>query len=79
MCSLRQLFADGSLHVFDYPAFARDRFAITQIDVWDGGFQFSDHMAHLQGRHFFFGLPNVWAGNHVRQTLQWFPVAATLR
>jgi sugar phosphate isomerase/epimerase len=38
MYSLRQLFADGSLHAFDYPAFARDKFGITDIDVWDGAF-----------------------------------------
>ena len=38
MYSLRQLFRDGSLHAFDYPAFARDTFGIVDIDVWDGGF-----------------------------------------
>ena len=38
MYSLRQLFQDGSLHAYDYPAFAKKTFGITQIDVWSGGF-----------------------------------------
>ncbi|MCZ6672675.1 MAG: TIM barrel protein [Verrucomicrobia bacterium] len=38
MYSLRFLFKDGSLEVFDYPAFARDTFGITELDVWDGAF-----------------------------------------
>ncbi|MEO0795229.1 MAG: TIM barrel protein [Verrucomicrobiota bacterium] len=38
MYSLRQLFQSGELHALDYPAFAKETFGITKIDVWDGGF-----------------------------------------
>jgi sugar phosphate isomerase/epimerase len=38
MYSLRFLFQDETLEVFDYPAFSRDTFGITEIDVWDGAF-----------------------------------------
>ena len=38
MYSLRFLFQDGSLEVFDYPAFVKKTFGITAIDVWDGAF-----------------------------------------
>jgi sugar phosphate isomerase/epimerase len=38
MYSLRFLFQDGSLSVFDYPAFARKTFGFTEIDIWDGAF-----------------------------------------
>ncbi|MEM0964911.1 MAG: sugar phosphate isomerase/epimerase family protein [Verrucomicrobiota bacterium] len=38
MYSLRQLFQSGELHAFDYPDFAKEKFGITKIDVWDGGF-----------------------------------------
>ncbi|MDA0346215.1 MAG: TIM barrel protein [Verrucomicrobia bacterium] len=38
MYSLRFLFQDGSLSVFDYPAFSRKTFGLTEIDVWDGAF-----------------------------------------
>lgn len=36
MYSLRQLFADGQLSPVDYPAFAREVFGITEIDIWVG-------------------------------------------
>ena len=35
--SLRQPFRSGDLDIMDYPGFARDRFGITDIDVWEGG------------------------------------------
>ena len=35
--SLRQLFGNGTLTAMDYPAFAREKFGITDIDVWEGG------------------------------------------
>ena len=38
MYSLRFHFQNGSLSVFDYPAFARKTFGLTEIDVWDGAF-----------------------------------------
>jgi hypothetical protein len=38
MYSLRQLFKDDSLKPLDYPAFAKNTFGITEIDIWDGGF-----------------------------------------
>lgn len=38
MYSLRFLIKDGKLTALDYPAFARDTFGISDIDVWDGGF-----------------------------------------
>ncbi len=38
MYSLRFLFQDGTLDALDYPAFAKDTFGITLLDVWDGGF-----------------------------------------
>lgn len=37
MYSLRDLFKDGTLKTLDYPAFVKDSFGITEIDVWDGG------------------------------------------
>ena len=38
MYSLRFLFRDGDIGVLDYPAFAKETFGISDIDVWDGAF-----------------------------------------
>ncbi|MEM9444508.1 MAG: TIM barrel protein [Verrucomicrobiota bacterium] len=38
MYSLRKLFKSGQLTAMDYPAFAKEKFGITKIDVWTGGF-----------------------------------------
>ncbi|MEM9399093.1 MAG: TIM barrel protein [Verrucomicrobiota bacterium] len=38
MYSLKALFKSGELTAFDYPAFAKEKFGITKIDVWDGAF-----------------------------------------
>lgn len=38
MYSLRQLFKQGELQALDYPAFAKETFGITQVDVWTGAF-----------------------------------------
>lgn len=35
--SLRQLFRENVLDPMDYPAFARDTFGLTQLDLWEGG------------------------------------------
>lgn len=35
--SLRQLIRNGSLTAMEYPAFAKDKFGITDVDVWEGG------------------------------------------
>jgi len=37
MYSVRDLFKDGTLELLDFPAFAKDSFGITEIDIWDGG------------------------------------------
>ncbi len=37
MYSLRQLFQAGKLDPLDYPAFAKQTFGITSVDVWYGG------------------------------------------
>lgn len=35
--SLRKLFKNGSLTALDFPAFAKDKFGISAIDLWEGG------------------------------------------
>lgn len=35
--SLRTLFRSGALDPLDYPAFAREKFGLTSIDLWEGG------------------------------------------
>jgi sugar phosphate isomerase/epimerase len=35
--SLRQLFAQKQLDPLDYPKFARDKFGLTELDLWEGG------------------------------------------
>ncbi len=38
MYSLREMFKSGELHALDYPAFVKETFGITKVDVWYGGF-----------------------------------------
>lgn len=35
--SLRDLFRDGSLDPLDYPKFAREKFGLAALDLWEGG------------------------------------------